>query len=436
MRFAWLAVVVLWASAVHAQLSAVRVASGLAEPIFVAAPPGDPRLFVVERGGRVRVMQAGVVLETPFLDISSQVNTNGEGGLLGLAFHPDYAENGTFYLYFTALDDTPPTNMQSSVARFTADGDPETSNVADPASQTALFLLHQPARNHNGGTLAIRDGYLYLGLGDGGFDSGTAQDDAELFGKLLRLDLAIAAPSNQDWEPYAKGLRNPFRFGFDRLTGDLYIGDVGEARVEEIDAVAADAPFGLDALNFGWNVCEGNRPSAGGPPPCGVAEFTDPIFVYEQPFGPDPAAVTGGVVYRGDPDSPLYGWYVFGDSRNERLWRLRWTPEMGLIESEELTGAIDVDTGVSSTPGGNGPIDAPVAFGEDADGEIYVVDLFGEIFRLVPEPGAGAAGAAALAALALRSRTGRPPCARAGSRGTAACTSDGARARAGRDSRS
>jgi hypothetical protein len=149
--------------------------------------------------------------------------------------------------------------------------------------------------------------------------------------------------------------------------------------------------------------------------------------------------VTGGVVYRGDPRSPLYGWYVFGDSRNDRLWRLRWTPAMGLIESEELTGEIDVDEGISSTLGGNGPIDAPVAFGEDAAGEIYVVDLFGEIFRLVPEPGAGAAGAAALAALALarrfRSGTGRPPCARAGSPGSAACTSGGARARAGRDSR-
>lgn len=393
------------AGTAHAQVSAVRIATGLDTPIYLTAPAGDARLFIVERGGTIRVWQNGSVLATPFLDLSPQINDAIEGGLLGLAFAPDYATSGVFWVYFTGFDGIGPTNMVSVVARFTASGDPATSNVANAQSQTEIFSLHQPAQNHNGATLQIRDGFLYLGLGDGGASGDTAQDDQLLFGKLLRIDLATAAAAatTNDWEVYAKGLRNPYRFSFDRTTGDLYIGDVGAAAMEEVNAVAADEPPGL---NFGWNVMEGtlcNDPDPG-EPPCNSPLFTPPIFTYPHPNGG--VCVTGGAVYRGNDSPTLRGTYFFGDACSGQLFSLRWTPGAGLIESTELTGDIPTDVGT---------IGNPAAFGEGGDGELYVVDgaFFsgtGEVYRLVPEPGALSLGAGAVAAVAsfarIRRRTG------------------------------
>ena len=382
--------------AAHAQLSAVRVASGLDTPVYLSAPAGDDRLFIVERGGTIRVWQNGSVLGTPFLDISAQINDAIEGGLLGLAFAPDYATSGTFWVYFTGFDAIGPTNMESVVARFTVSGDPATSNVANPGSQTEIFNLHQPAQNHNGATIQIRDGFLYLGLGDGGASGDTAQNDQNLLGKMLRIDLATAtgAANNDDWDIYAKGLRNPYRYSFDRSTGDLYIGDVGAGSQEEVNAVAADEPAGL---NFGWNVMEGTLCSDPDPgePPCNSPLFTPPIFTYPNPAASS-VCVTGGAVYRGNDSPTLRGTYFFGDSCSGQLFSLRWTPGQGLIESTELTGDIPTDVG---------SIGNPAAFGEGGDGELYIVDgaFFsgtGEIYRLVPEPGALSLGAGALAALA------------------------------------
>lgn len=384
------------AAGADAQLSAVRVASGLDTPVYLTAPAGDDRLFIVERGGTIRVWQNGSVLPAPFLDVTAQVNDAIEGGLLGLAFAPDYATSGVFWIYFTGFDAIGPTNMESVVARFTVSGDPATSNVANAQSQTEIFNLHQPAQNHNGATLQIRDGFLYLGLGDGGASGDTAQNDQNLLGKLLRIDLATAATaaSNEDWAIYAEGLRNPYRFSFDRSTGDLYIGDVGAGSQEEVDAVAADEPAGL---NFGWNVMEGtlcNDPDPG-EPPCNSPLFTPPVFTYPNPAASS-VCVTGGAVYRGNDSPTLRGTYFFGDSCSGQLFSLRWTPGEGLIESTELTGDIPADAG---------SIGNPAAFGEGGDGELYIVDAAfssgtGEIFRLVPEPGALALGAGALAALA------------------------------------
>lgn len=425
----------LGAGSAHAQLTAVRIASGLESPLFLAAPPGDARLFILERDGRMLVWQNGAILPTPFLDLSAVINVAVEGGLLGVVFAPDYATSGIFWVYYTRNDGVGPTNMESVVSRFTVSGNPATSNVADRQSEEKLFELHQPAQNHNGGTVAIRDGFLYLALGDGGLSGDTAQNDQSLFGKMLRLDLDLAreTASNGDWEVYAKGLRNPFRFSFDRATGDLYIGDVGAAVLEEVNAVAADEPPGL---NFGWNVMEGTEcrdPGDPGEPPCNSPLFTGPIFTY-----PNPAAsgtcVTGGTVYRGNDSPSLRGTYFFGDACaiGSRLWSLRWTPEDGLIESEDLTNVIDPDVGA---------INNPTAISEGGDGELYIVDGgfysgTGEVFRLVPEPGAAALGAIAIGAIAsLRRRTEGSPSARAGTPGTARDTSDGARAHAETGSR-
>lgn len=395
-------IALLAAAPAHAQIEAVRVASGLDTPVYMTAPAGDARLFIVERGGTIRVWQNGSVLATPFLDISPQINDAIEGGLLGMAFAPDYATSGVFWVYFTGFDATGPTNMESVVARFTVSGNPATSNVANAGSQTQIFALHQPAQNHNGGTIQVRDDFLYLALGDGGATGDTAQNDQLLFGKMLRIDLATAkaTATNDDWDVYAKGLRNPYRYSFDRSTGDLYIGDVGAAAMEEIDAVAADEPPGL---NFGWNVMEGtlcNDPDPG-EPPCNSPLFTPPVFTYPHPSGG--VCVTGGAVYRGNDSPTLRGTYFFGDACNGQLFSLRWTPGDGLIESTELTGDIPTDVGA---------INNPAAFGEGGDGELYIVDggFFsgtGELFRLVPEPGALGLGAGAMAAMVVCARIRR-----------------------------
>ena len=396
------------AAPARAQISATLVASGLAEPLYLAQPAGDPRLFVIERGGTMRILEGGVVQATPFLDLSAKISNpfGGEGGLLGLVFAPDYATSGVFYVYYTGHSATSAVDMQSVVSRFTVPGDPLTATSVDAGLETPIFTLDQPYTNHNGGTLAIRNGWLYLGLGDGG-GSGDPEDraqvDASPFGKMLRLDLSIASPTTDDWRVFAKGLRNPYRYSFDRATGDLYIGDVGQATEEEIDAVPADAidavlPDAGPGFNFGWDVMEGalcfddpfDMPPGPDPsePLCNDPGFTDPIHVYDHLDGL-PGAVVGGAVYRGSASPAMRGDYFFADWALSLLFRLRWSAAGGLETFEEITG-IPVDAG---------QILQPVAITEDAAGELYIVGRFGQIHRLVPEPGAAAGSIAAIAAL-------------------------------------
>ena len=396
------ALAALSSSSAHAQGEAVRIASNLAAPIYVTAPAGDPRLFIVLRAGEIRILQEGELLPGSFLDITDRVATSGEGGLLGMAFAPDYAESGVFYLYYTGDADLGPGfPFESRVSRFTAFGEPDVSNVADEDSEEILFALPQPATNHNGGTIQIRDGWLYLALGDGGASKDTAQDDSTLLGKMLRFDTAqIGVP----WQPevWAKGLRNPFRWSFDRETGDLYVGDVGQGTREEITVVPAESPGGA---NFGWDVLEGtvcHGPSAG-EPACNDPSLVPPTFEYGSgvPLSPSsPRAVTGGAVYRGARSPSLQGVYFFADFFTSRLWTFRWNPLTGAAE--------DFADRTDEFPRDVGNFDQIVAIAEDGFGELHVVSLGGSVYRLVPEPGAAPlAAASALALLALARRGAR-----------------------------
>ncbi len=394
-----------------AQPQTTLLVGGLDQPIFAAAPdlPGENRLFVVVRAGRIRIVQNGALLPTPFLDLtnctlSDCVDVQGEGGLLGLAFSPDYASDGEFYVYYTAGDAAIPNDQVSRVSRFQVIGDPATSNSADAASEEIVFSLVQPlATNHKGGTVAFSNGWLYLALGDGGGagSSNNAQNDASLLGKLLRFDVALANPPPQ---VVAKGLRNPFRFSFDSLTGDLYIGDVGEAAQEEIDVVAAEDLSAVDLgqpapLNFGWDVEEGivcRGPNPASEPPCGPP-LLPPVVDYARmdPASPLRRAVTGGVVYRGSRIPSLQGHYFFADLNSKEYWSFEWDPVNGIV------GGV-VDRSALFRPD-QGSIDGIVAFGTDAQGEIYPIDLAGEVY-LLPEPGAAAMLATAVAVLWVAGR--------------------------------
>jgi hypothetical protein len=379
----------LLGSAASAQIGTRRLVSGLSLPVFATAPalPGENRLFVVERAGRIRIVQNGTLLGTPFLDRTSCtppdcVDTDGEGGMLGLAFSPTYATDGEFYVYYTAGDNSINNDLVSRISRFQVIGDPATSNQADVASEEILFSLAQPAAdNHKGGTIAFSDGWLYLALGDGGFSSNTAQDDNTLLGKLLRFDVSLASPVP---EVVAEGLRNPFRFSIDSLTGDIYIADVGAASREEIDVIAAEdlssVPLGQPApFNFGWDVEEGTLcrgPNPPSEPACGTT--LPPVAEYDSSTVAR-VAVIGGVVYRGTRIPSLYGQYFFGDLLSREVWSFEWNSTQGLVGSVvDRSALFDPDVGA---------IEQLVAFGTDARGEIYPIDQLGEVFVL-PEPDA------------------------------------------------
>jgi glucose/arabinose dehydrogenase len=394
-------VMALQASGASAQGAAVLIEGAFANPIYAAAPAGDPRLFIVERDGTIRVLTDGAVLDTPFLDIRDAVaNPSGsEGGLLGLAFASDYEQSGVFYVYYTGdVDPSGGVTLESRVSRFTVS--PTTPNVAN-SQETVLFRLEQPYTNHNGGTIAIRDGFLYLGLGDGGSagdPEDRAQNDSSPFGKMLRFDLS---QQQVPWTPetWAKGLRNPFRFSFDRGTGDLYIGDVGQNNLEEIDAEPADSSTG--GRNYGWDVKEGTNcfdPDPG-EPSCTDPSLVPPIHEFDH--GDGNCAVTGGTVYRGNASPSLRGLYFFSDYCSARIWTLRWNRTTGI--AEEFT-----DRTSEFPPSSGGPtILQPVAITEDGHGELILVSLLGNVYRLVPEPGTDMLGAAAFAALASLARRER-----------------------------
>jgi glucose/arabinose dehydrogenase len=333
------------------------VAKPVNTPIFVTAPPGDSsRLFVVERGGRIRIAVNGVIQDTPFLDISSRVQTAGEGGLLSMAVAPDYATSGKFYVYFIQKSDG-----HIRVEEFTRSG--ANPNVADTSSTPMLDVAHPTYQNHYGGQIAFGpDGLLYAGTGDGGGagDPGNnAQNAASQLGKLLSINTSTSAVAT-----VAMGLRNPFRFSFDSATGDLVIGDVGQDHWEEVDWVpATDA---LAGSNFGWNCWEANNHRI---PACDPTSYVPPVIGYANPNGsaPPSAAVTGGVVVR-DPALPsLVGRYLYADFYG------------GQVHSVRLAKPVTDDRAETDLPA----VSNLVAFGEDGNSHVYVVSLVGKVQRIV-----------------------------------------------------
>jgi glucose/arabinose dehydrogenase len=327
-------------------LRLVEVASGLASPVQVVASGEPGTLYAVEQEGTIRVLRGSEVEPAPFLDISDQVLADGEQGLLALAFHPGFPDDPRFYVHYSNLDG------DTRVVEYR-------TTAAGPQRTRELLAVDQPYENHNGGQLAFGpDGLLYLGLGDGGgaFDpEGRSQDLGTRLGKLLRLDVDGA---DADWEIVANGLRNPWRFSFDRETGDLWIGDVGQDRWEEVNHVAAGAT-GL--LNFGWDAYEGDdrvesKELSGG------GRLVRPVAVYAHDVG---CSITGGFVYRGSAVPALRGRYLYGDYCSGTVWSLR-------LESGRAT---DVRREQVNVP-------LLASFGEDADGELYLVSQGGAVFRL------------------------------------------------------
>lgn len=367
-------------------IAAVRVAAGLNRPLYVTAPPNDlTRIFVVEQGGRIRIVQDGVVRPQPFLDISAKVVCCGELGLLGLAFHPHYASNGYFY-----VDYTTPTGdgRKTVVSRFTVS--PADPNLADAASESIVLEQTQPFVAHKGGQLLFdRAGNLMISFGDGGLSPNvrnTAQDPASWLGKILRVDVdtgaPYAVPADNPFvgadgifdEIWALGFRNPWRFSLDHATGDVYIGDVGDSSREEIDVVAP----GNEGGNYGWCCREGDIPFAR----CFMSALTcpaeetlvSPDYVYDHDAG---CSVTGGYVYRGCALPDLRGTYFFGDYCDGWVRSARYQD-----------GAIGdvLDRTAELKPAGEITIDRISCFGEDGRGEIYICDIGGEVFRIVPAP--------------------------------------------------
>ena len=341
------------------------VAEGFQRPLLLTnAADGSGRLFVVGQNGLIWVVENGVTLADPFLDIVSQVGSSGnEQGLLGLAFHPDYQQNGSFYVNYTDV------NGDTVISRFQVSSNP---NQADPSSETILLQVDQPYPNHNGGHLEFGpDGYLYFGLGDGGSGGdplGNGQSLDTLLGKLLRVDVNSATPygippdnpfANGGGLPeiWAYGLRNPWRFSFDAATGDLYIADVGQGEWEEVDYLPGGIAGGE---NFGWNYFEGNHPYQGTPPE-GV-QLINPITEYRHEGR---CSVTGGYVYRGAMLPQWQGVYIYGDYCSGEVFGLLQNPD-GAWESRVL-----YQLPISIT-----------SFGLDENGEIYVVDRGGGVYQL------------------------------------------------------
>jgi glucose/arabinose dehydrogenase len=346
-----------------------RVQDGLSFPLYLTSPPADTaRLFVVEKGGPIRVIKNGALLATPFLDLTGQVSTGAEQGLLGMAFDPQYASNGRFYVSYT----DPAGN--SRIVRYLVSSDPD---VAQPAADRILLTVTQPAANHNGGMITFGpDGMLYVGFGDGGGGGdtyGNGQDATDLLGSLLRLDVrgggGYAIPADNPFsapdapELWDIGLRNPWRFSFDRLNGDLYIADVGQDAHEEIDVSPAAAGGGR-GLNYGWPITEGSacfNPPRG----CSRTGLTAPALDYGHAEG---CSVTGGYVYRGSGIPALQGTYFYADYCQGWVRSFRWN---GLTVTDQADWP-------SLRPGGN-----ITSFGEDARGELYVLDARGTVDRIV-----------------------------------------------------
>jgi glucose/arabinose dehydrogenase len=386
--------------AASAQITAEQVATGLVKPVFLTAPDGDTeRLFVVEARGTIQIVKNGFVNATPFLDIQGLVNSSGnEQGLLGLCFAPDYDTSGEFYVYYTAGAGA----GFSVISRFTVTADPD---VADPFSVEPVFRTAQFQTNHNGGTIDFGpDGYLYFLMGDGGSASdpgNRAQNPLVLLGKALRIDPTgddypgdannnyaippsnpyVGNPAGLD-EIWAIGLRNPYRWSFDRLTGDMYIGDVGQECWEEISFQPAASTGGE---NYGWRIVEGthcfnpaDRFNCNQPTNCS-AGLVDPIYDYSSGSGSGACSVTGGYVYRGNAIPAFQGHYIFADYCSNQITSFRWDGST-LQDFTNRTAELD---GPSFT------INTITGFGEDGIGELYILDQGGQVYKIIPDPPVG-----------------------------------------------
>lgn len=362
-------------------LKLTRVASGLSKPVLALGAPGDPsRLYIVEQTGRIKILKDGRLLPDPFLTTvglsSSGSDPTSERGLLGLAFHPGYAQNGRFFIYYTASADGSITIAE--VARSAANPD-----LANPQGMRTLVRISEGLHswgNHNGGMIAFGpDGYLYAGIGDGGGEgdpNGHGQDVNLKLAKLLRLDVddpSASPPGNLpggDRHVWDYGLRNPWRFSFDRCTGDIYIGDVGQGQREEIDV----EPARQGRRNYGWDIAEGNR--CYGSATCDMAGITLPVIDYPhtatEPYA-GKCSVTGGFVYRGSSIPNLVGTYFYADYCSNQIFTLVWR-DGALVSQADVTADLQSSefVGISS-------------FGEDTRGELYVIDIAGAVYRIDAE---------------------------------------------------
>ncbi len=355
------------------QVGLAELVSGLKDPLFLThGGDGSGRLYVVEQGGVVRIIENGRLRAAPFLDIRERVSSGGERGLLGLAFDPRFRENGLFYVNYTQRRGL---GLWTVVSRFRALSPLRT----DRGSEEVILRVRQPFPNHNGGHLAFGpDGFLYIGLGDGGAANdpfGHGQDTDTLLGALLRIDVSgggagyVVPPDNpfvgrKGYRPeiWAYGLRNPWRFSFDRANGRLYLADVGQDRVEEIDVIRRGG-------NYGWDIMEGDRCADGGDD-CPRQGLEPPIFTYEHPAG---FAITGGYVYRGRALPGLCGAYVYGDYVKGRVWALRYDGRRVTRQGLLLATRYNISS-----------------FGEDEAGELYLLaHRRGSVLKFVPQPQTG-----------------------------------------------
>ncbi len=343
------------------------VTNGLVGPVHLTSPPDDPRLFVVEQPGRIRIIEEGELLEDPFLDLTGRVRSGGERGLLSMAFHPEYRSNGIFLVYYTDL------SGDTRVERFTAAPD---ANSADSATGTIILAVTQPFSNHNGGLLAFGpDGMLYVALGDGGSSGdplGHGQNTGTLLGSILRIDVDAGEPyaippdnplvddPDARGEIWAYGLRNPWRFSFDPAAGLLYIADVGQNQWEEINV----SPDDRGGLNYGWSIMEGAHCYPDDP--CDAEGLELPAVEYPHSLG---CSVTGGHVYRGEEIPALRGTYFYADYCEGWIRSLRYQ-DGAVIDGREW----DL-----------GDIGRITAFGQDAAGELYVLSASGGVFRFVAD---------------------------------------------------
>lgn len=386
-RFRWLVVVSMGlgvpgyaaapcqesAAAGFPRLALQEVARGLDQPVHITVAPGEPgRLYVVEQGGTIRLVEAGRLRKEPFLDLTDRVESGGEKGLLAVAFHPRFRENRELFVNYTARDRR---GLHTRVSRFRAPA----AGRAEAGSETVLLRIDQPYSNHNGGQLAFGpDGYLYIGMGDGGSANDPqrhAQNPGSLLGKLLRIDVNraegardYAVPADNPFvgkkgyhpEIWALGLRNPWRFSFDAGSGVLWLADVGQDRVEEIDIVRKGG-------NYGWPVMEGDICTPAINRRCDSTGFEAPVFTYRHPEG---FSVTGGYVYRGRAIPQLCGAYLYADYVTQRLWALRVRRGRVVAHAELFRKAAAISS-----------------FGQDHDLELYVADhRAGRLLRLVANP--------------------------------------------------
>ncbi|MAF65877.1 MAG: glucose dehydrogenase [Planctomycetes bacterium] len=363
------------------RIAAVRVASGLDLPTSLCTAPGDARrLFVTTNRGVVHLIRDGQVEPQPFLDLSGVVEQNAEG-LLCMVFHPDHASNGRFYVTYQDP------GQNSRLVQYEISSDPD---VADPASAvTILGPQPQPDVIHNWNCLRFGpDGMLYVGIGDGGLNldpNDHAQSLSTTFGKLLRLDVDLPPPHVPPDNPFVGvpgaeeaiwiyGLRQPWRFSFDREQGNLWIGDVGQGDREEIDFQRAGSTGGE---NYGWRCMEGTDCTLVTGCACAAPSWLPPVYEYDRLLGD--CCVVGGYVYRGAAMPAEQGRYFFGDFCSARVWSLRFDGS-NVLEFAERTSEL--------VPCGGATIDHVVSFGEDADGELYILDTAGgEVFKLVPAGG-------------------------------------------------